>query len=482
MQNSQNIFTPIHRFVFGVALCAMALLGGCESAPKPVVTQAPGQPTTTTQPSGQPIGEVKTTTKIGPAKLSLEQVQADVEAFVDRYVLTASQATDEAKQENPEFREALHELKLSIASGGYTIAAGPNSLVSLLDIIVQSTLVRNSVEKNLAARLPESSGAKLLAVFTRLEKEAWAIGERTLEPQEIADLRILVDTWIQENPDLVYVAGIRFADFSRLRPKEGKTLPSSVFGLLRIDPFASISPAAREAHEARLLAERFFYYMQRMPQLIDWQSERLYYNLAGARETRQALTNLDEFADSTRIMTEKVDQLPAKIRQELEASETSVNTILSRIDTSLGEARSTLAEIDEAAAMLQETGNSITEAGRAWEQTVNSFGEIVTTLSPPDDPNAPPSEPVSVHDIINGIKEAQATAVELRQLLNELNSTVQSGNIENSVASSVAETRRGAQSIIITITTCVVIVIVFIVISAIVYRLLAARLTGTRPA
>ena len=454
------------------AAASSALLSGCETPQQ----QRPQDGGILPQTSGPTLGEVKTTTRVGPAKMSLEQVQAEVEAFADRYVISVAQGTDRVARENPEFRQALHAVKLSVGSGAYTIASGPNPVVSMLDLLVQATLVRNSIEKNLAQRLPEEAGQQLLSVFARLEQEAWALGARVLSDQELADLRVLIDTWIQENPDQVYVAGIRFADFSRLRPREGTSLPSSIFGLLHIDPFASIDPAAREIGEARELADRMFYYLQRMPQLVKWQSEGLYYELAGASETQQVLSNMERFTEATTTMSGAILELPAEIRAQLEQSETTVQNLVEQIDSSLSEARATVAEIEEASETLQQAGEAAADAGRSWEQTVLAFNDVVTALSPPDDPAAPPREPVSVRDYITALKEAQATAEQLRALLNDINTTAQGGTIESSVAASVAETRRGAQGVVITATVCGAVLVSIIVVGGIIYRVVSHKL------
>jgi hypothetical protein len=450
-----------------IAACGAAMIASCaplqQMNPRPKNAQ-----------SGA-LGEVTTGAKIGPTQLSLDQVQVEVEAFADRYVAHVSQATNRAARDNPEARERLHAVKLAVGRGAYTIAAGPNAVVSMLDMIVQATLVRHSVEGNLAKSLSPEAGQDLLSVFVQLEAEAWAIGERVLSPQDLADLRTLIETWIQENPGVVYVANIRLSDFSRMRPREGKSLPKNIFGLLRLDPFSSIDPAAREMEEARLLAERMFFYLQRLPQLLTWQTESLYLELVGARESQQLLTSIDQFNTTSKRLADSVEQLPAQFQEQLSRSEQTVGSLLTHLDESMERASQTLAQVDQTAANLREMTDAVTEAGRAWEGTANAVNEVATTLNPPNDAATPPGDPVTVRDVTAALEEAQATAVELRQLLSEFNAIARTGTLEGSVSASLAEARRGAQSIVMTITVGAVVVIASIVAGAIIYRAVTSR-------
>ena len=424
------------------------------------------------QQSGR-LGTV-TSTRIGPSQMSLEQVQAEVEAFADRSVLQISQATNQAARDNPDARDRLHSLKLAVGRSAYTIAAGPNPVVSVLDLIVQATLVRNSVERNLSS-LPERSGQELLGVFTQVEAEAWALGERVLSPQDLAELRTHIDTWMQENPNLVYVANIRMADFARKRQRGATSAPSNLFGLLRLDPFSSIDPAIREMEEARELAERLFYYLQRMPQLLAWQAESLYFDVAGGREMQRLLTSIDSFTTTTSQMADTVEQLPARIQEQLTQSEQSIGSLLERMNVSMERAGQTLAQVDQTVEKLRGMTEAVTEAGRAWEGTANAVNEVAATLNPPGGPASPPSDPVTVHDVTTALQEAQATAVELRQLLSEFNTVASVGTLEGSVSASLDEARRGAESIVTRITIGAVIVIAAMVIGAIIYRAVTSR-------
>ena len=319
-----------------------------------------------------PLGMVETSAPIGPSKMSLEQVQAEVEAFADQYVLQISEATNQAARSHPEARPRLHAIKLSIARGAYIIASGPNPVVSVLDLVVQATLVHRTAPGTLARSLPEEIRAPLVEAIERLHNDAWRLAERVLTPQDLTDLRSLIDAWIEENPNAVYVAGVRFSDFARLRPTPGGSSPTSIFGLLRVDPFASIDPAAREIQESRLLAERMFYYVQRMPQLLAWDAESLYFDIARAPESQQLLTSVDAFAKSAEQLNQTIAELPTRTREELAQSEETVSNLLSQMNAALDQTSKTLAHVDQSSSNLRDASQAVADAGKAWEATADA--------------------------------------------------------------------------------------------------------------
>jgi hypothetical protein len=320
----------------------------------------------------------------------------------------------------------------------------------------------------------------LVEVIERLHNDAWRLAERVLTPQDLADLRSLIDAWMEENPYAVYVAGVRFSDFARLRPTPGGSSPTSIFGLLRVDPFASIDPAAREIQESRLLAERMFYYVQRMPQLLAWDAESLYFDIARAPESQQLLTSVDAFAKSAEQLNQTIAELPTRTREELAQSEETVSNLLSQMNAALDQTSKTLAQVDQSSANLREASQAVADAGKAWEATADAVGEAAAILNPPKPPGAPASEPVTIHDVTAALQEAQTTAIEMRKLLQEFSSVTKEGGLVTSVNTSVIEARRGAQDVVITIAACAAALIVMVFACALIYRATVRRWCPTR--
>ncbi len=161
------------------------------------------------------------------------------------------------------------------ASGAITDASGPNPPVNLLDIVVLVSLERMSIEEHWIPSLLHDDGKDLLAAYEQSEREGWELAGQIFTDQQIADLKNTVARWKRENPAFYYTAFIRFTDFITAAPasKNQQLLPSSLFGLLNIDPLAGLDPAIEEAERFRMLSERLVFVGMRLPVIMNWQVE-----------------------------------------------------------------------------------------------------------------------------------------------------------------------------------------------------------------
>src|SRR5213075_410136 len=135
--------------------------------------------------------------------------------------------------------------------------------------------------------------------------------------------RELIQEWRRSNPNQRKVAGLRFREFlSALgkTPQRASTSPTSLFGLLFLDPMASMDPTTAAIEETRNTAERAMYYTQRMPTLLNWQVELLAFDLIAQPEAKQLLTDTARFAQSSEIFSKTIEQLPKLIDEQRTAA------------------------------------------------------------------------------------------------------------------------------------------------------------------
>ena len=64
-------------------------------------------------------------------------------------------------------------------------------------------------------------------------------------------------------------------------------MPSSLMGLVGLDPMAGLDPAVRQVEQSRLLAERALYYAQRVPIIFDLQLDRSVNRIAAGPESQK---------------------------------------------------------------------------------------------------------------------------------------------------------------------------------------------------
>ena len=214
------------------------------------------------------------------AATRLLQLQARNMRYADLYVGTLMEATRnlELVETDAEQRYALSGWLLVEANAAYTDASADNAVIGCLDLVTLATLSRMTVQQIGPERFPDQTAA-LFAAHRELEDRAWDLAAEILTPVQQEDLRRVLVDWREKHPDSRVAPFVRFQEFVSLAPTEtGKAkvaMPSSLMGLVGLDPMAGLDPAVRQVEQSRLLAERALYYAQRVPIIVDLQLDRL---------------------------------------------------------------------------------------------------------------------------------------------------------------------------------------------------------------
>lgn len=281
----------------------------------------------------------------------LSKLQELVFAYADKYMSAIAQVTSEIRESAPEdaeLRLRMHGLKLLTTASIQQLAVTPNPEATLLDMMVFATLHRMVFSEEWARKRYGKHAKTLAKTMQELEDEIWQTSGNYLSEKQTAEVRRLIRDWRAKHPDLKVVSLIRFSDFASLRSKSPLVSKSRGGGFL-----VDTSGAEQSVDEALLLAERALHYSQRLPWLIEWQVEQLFYKLAVTPEVRQSLSqtqgvtrSLDRFADS-------MEKLPRQISTERQAS---IEQMASAIAT---ERVAFFAELDVREKMLQGTINTL---------------------------------------------------------------------------------------------------------------------------
>jgi hypothetical protein len=233
-------------------LSCLFLLGGCGF----VGGQDVGQRTAQGGSSGRPI--------------TVDELDQITKSFADRYVLLLTNACDMIKNgaATVEERRNAHRLKLAGATAAFDAATGPDPVKQLVDLAVGVELQKIVwVDEGQAGRFFGSDQAgRLSDALGTAQKELWGLCTRAMKPQQIHALQEAIRSWRRDNPGLPWISDIRF---DVVVGKEGATLIDGILGTL--------SPASGmvtdSVGQARLLGQRAFYYLKRLPRLMDWQME-----------------------------------------------------------------------------------------------------------------------------------------------------------------------------------------------------------------
>jgi hypothetical protein len=269
--------------------------------------------------------------------------------FADRYMSAMADAYDKVKASAPSPEGALkaQEGKVQAALGVLGNAVNPNPIAGLMDSAILVTLTRLSTEDPWAVEAFGPEGVEtILAALKTQEADIWRVVGSYLDPAQIEELHQLVAQWRREHPGQQYLAGVRLASFPQANRSSSPNfgLANSVFGILRLDPFAGLDPAVRQVEESRILGERVFFYMRHTSFLVSWQAQALYMKMLEAPQIKQALAdttrftdNTTGFTDSTRIfadasnrISESVEKFRVEIPTQRAALVAELNELVAR--------------------------------------------------------------------------------------------------------------------------------------------------------
>lgn len=249
----------------------------------------------------------------GPQRLTPEELQRELFQFVDRYRKLVGQVCDEGvgRSANADMRVLYQATKTSYVSAAVSVATSPRLIDALRDLLIMLTLQRMVWESGAKGRIPPADADSVARVLSMLETQIYDLAKRVMPSEAIVKMRNLTVKWRGENPDQHYVAYVRFQNLGASPDAEevNEIISSGAF----LEPVEAV---AREAHEARLLAERTLYLANRMPMLIEWQTTLAYQRMAASPEAAGVLDNLDRYRAVLERVSLEINELPQKVAAE----------------------------------------------------------------------------------------------------------------------------------------------------------------------
>jgi hypothetical protein len=349
----------------------------------------------------------------------LQQLQLQVMGFADEYAGGIREPIQrfQLATQDPEARLLAQNWKLSQSTAAYTIASSPNPVANAVDMVVLATLSRMAIEDAWIGERFGEQAVPLRDAHRHLEQRAWAVVAEILNPDQVAQLRNLIDDWRAQNPNVRAVAYVHLSDFAKSigRPKVGEeaTRKGGLFQLIGLDPIGQLDPAVREITQTRQLAERTIYYAQRAPNLLDMQVERLSYQLAAMPETRRVLADTDNFGSAAASAGRLADKLPEVVAREREAA---IRQFMDALNDQSAQMRGLVGELRLALDSGKGTSDSVNATIRSLDQLMARFDKP----KPADAPPEPPGRPFDITEYTAAAAEFSRTANQLQQLVASL--------------------------------------------------------------
>jgi hypothetical protein len=272
--------------------------------------------------------------------ITVDELDQITKSFADRYVLLLSNACDEILHDVPSERQRrdARRLKLSGATAAFDAATGPDPVKQLVDLAVGVGLQKIVwVDEGQGERLFGSDAARRLSeALETADRELWGLCGLAMKPGQIDSLQKAIRDWRRANPGLPWISDVRFDAIA------GVNAPIFIDGIA-----GALTPASGSVTDsigrARLLGQRVFYYLKRLPRLLDWQMEDAWVNTLSAPEAAAVLRGVTRTLESS-----------SGVLSRIEAILSSAPEGEGRGDPQLGEVHRLLAEGKELAQAAQQ--------------------------------------------------------------------------------------------------------------------------------
>ena len=316
------------------------------------------------------------------------EVQQAVIIFVDAFISALVEACDVTERNIPDakIRSSIQERKIGGALAGMKNAVHANPYVGLLDTVVMVTLMADATATPEAQKYyGESTDLRPMREMLATQKEkAWEMAARFVTEDQLQELRQSIKDWQAEHTGRQFVSFVRLSDLPEAKDvdtkKRGSRLPNSVFGLLFLDPLSNLDPAVREVALSRQFAERVFYYMQRMPMVLAWQTDQLCTEELAAPEVQRVLANTASIASSSAKFSDATDRFATSIeRFRADWPEFRTKTV-EQAEQALGRQREGAMRDAEAAVSRQRDAairQASTQIAAERDAAVKQFGQTV---------------------------------------------------------------------------------------------------------
>lgn len=359
-------------------------------------------------------------------KLDAEILAGRLMRFADYFAIEIQRSTTAFATiaATPEARIQALTWRIDYTDALWKRATVNQPYTGLFDSIVLLTAVRIRHEEYWS-KAWGAADQELIDSLKQSEAAAWKLAGEAMTPEQLAESRKLLEDWLANDPT-ARGREVDLPSFDDLVAKNGASkLVSGLTDLVRIDPMEGLEPATREIRQARALAERFFYFSQRLPELLEARVELLTLRSAQAQETRAVLESVERVSRSAESISATAESLPAKVSAERTAA-------IEQLSRELDHQREGLVRDMQAARepltdILGET-RSTADATRALADsltpTLQALGVFLDRFK--KDPNAPaqpaaePATPSRPFDIT----EYGAAAERIGAAVHELNATL----------------------------------------------------------
>jgi hypothetical protein len=288
-------------------------------------------------------------------------------------------------------------------------------VANLLDMLALTTLARIQAESRVVKHYDAARAAQLVEILQALETDIWGLADSVLTEEQQEKLKSVIADWDPDHSDMRSIYLVRFASFSGADASEVAAVQRTG-GL--VSQFARTADTAEALNE---LGERLLFYMEFAPFLFSLQAQYTAYEVMRQPEVQESISSANNMArvieqlPDTRL--EFIDQLLEGIALERAAL---LNDIVNE-QASISQLLTDLKPILESIVVLTANVNEIVQSAERTAAAVNlDMGGESTGLD------------IAAYQQL--VIESATTVIELRQLVESLDSLAQSQLINDGIS------------------------------------------------
>jgi hypothetical protein len=375
------------------------------------------------------VGRRVTSLVPGDSALTLDELRSGLLDFSSLFTMHVTDAADQISAATVESRIRRLSLlwKINMPPVAQLAASDPNPRTGYVEVLTVAVSQRQFFENGAGSSLFGPQQSIALEAAKEIEQAALREGSRFLPPDKLDELHTEVEQLAKEHPirgEFLHEniqAGLQKAETGGAFD-DIISVPMAPFRAI-----AGVESGAQAIHEFNSTAEQFTDIVDQLPQRLRWQMELLSYDLqeqGGVLE--KSLKSFDLVAESAQRLSIVAEQAPEAMRQtivaisaDLELRSATLKALLEQYRAAIADTGKTANDLAPIIEGLAKTSEQLNQAGVAWTAALTEFN----APSPPLPPGTPAPKPFDITDYEKTAVAMHATAEEIRALLTTVQQT-----------------------------------------------------------
>lgn len=363
---------------------------------------------------------------IDAGRVTQDELRAGLLDFSSGFTVLVTEAADRISLETrePTKRRLTLLWKIRMPPLAQEAASDQNPRTGYVEALTVAVAQRQYFQDGAGASLFGAQQPIALDAAQEIEQNALKLGQSFLSAEKLAELHAEVEQLAKQHP--IRGEFLRESIQAGLSSAETGGAFDDIIGI-PMAPFraiAGVESGAAAIHEFNATAAQFTEIVDQLPQRMRWQLELLSYDLqeqGGVLE--QSLDSFHSVAESANRLSLVAERLPDDTREailnvstELEKRSATLKSLLAEYRGAITETGATAGNVSNLVDALAHTSEQLNQAGVAWGELIAK----VRTPEPPPQPGEAQSRPFDILEYEKTAVAIRSSAEEIRGLLGDV--------------------------------------------------------------